>query len=62
MATQRGVSLNELEQGARTGGFDATSKGFAKKSNKANKIFLAAAILVVIVIVGLLIYAFSAAR
>src|SRR5207249_3691784 len=38
MVMQRGVSLNELEQGTR-GGFDTTSKGFSKKDNKGNKIF-----------------------
>ena len=36
---QRGVSLNELEQGTRTSGFDTTSKGFSKKDDKVNKIF-----------------------
>src|SRR5713101_2360920 len=40
MAMQRGVSLNELEQGPRAGGFDATSKGFSKKSDKVNKVFV----------------------
>src|SRR6184192_1516929 len=29
MVMQRGVSLNELEQGPRAGGFDTTSKGFS---------------------------------
>ena len=38
MVMQRGVSLNELEQGARTGGFDTKSTGFSKKNNKGNKI------------------------
>src|SRR6266403_2208764 len=35
---QRGVSLNELEQGSRTSGFDTTSKAFSRKDNKGNKI------------------------
>src|ERR1051325_9125923 len=30
----RGVSLNELEQGPRTSGFDTASKAFSKKTNK----------------------------
>src|SRR6266404_3066687 len=40
MVMQRGVSLNELEQGPRGAGFDATSKGFSRKDNKVNRIFL----------------------
>ena len=40
MVMQRGVSLNDLvEHGARAGGFDTASSGFAKKNNKANRIF-----------------------
>lgn len=54
---KRGVSLDELEQGTRTAGFDTSTKGFAKKSNKANIWFLVAgiAILVVVGIVFLVI-------
>lgn len=58
MVMQRGVSLGELE---RSGGFDATGKGFAKKNNKANKIFLYAAIVVGVIIVGLLLFALMSA-
>src|SRR5947207_1722242 len=36
MVMQRGVKLDELEQGTRVG-FDTASKGFSKKDNKANK-------------------------
>ena len=56
MAMQRGVSLNELEQGPRAGGFD--SKGFSKKDNKVNKIFiiLGAAFGVIILILLLYVY------
>src|SRR5690348_16941114 len=43
MVMQRGVSLSELEQGGRGGGFDATSKGFSKKQDKVNKVFWIAA-------------------
>ena len=56
MVMQRGVSLSELEQGARGGGFDTTSKGFSKKEDKVNKVFWIAAGVVGVVIVGLLVY------
>jgi pSer/pThr/pTyr-binding forkhead associated (FHA) protein len=58
LVMQRGVSLGELEQGARSGGFDTTSKGFSKKDNKANKIFLILGIALGLIIVGLLIWVF----
>ena len=54
MVMQRGVSLNDLEQGPRA--FDNTSKVFTKKDNKANKIFIIAAAAVGVVIVGLVLY------
>jgi pSer/pThr/pTyr-binding forkhead associated (FHA) protein len=47
---KRGVSLNELEQGTRTTGFDTANKGFSKKSNKTNKWFLIGGIIVVVVV------------
>ncbi len=56
LAMQRGVSLNELEQGARSGGFDTTSKGFSKKDDKANRIFIIVGVALGLVIIGLLIY------
>lgn len=56
----RGVSLTDLEQGARaTGGFDTTSKAFSKKSNQTNRLFLIVGIIVGVVIIGVLIYVFS---
>jgi pSer/pThr/pTyr-binding forkhead associated (FHA) protein len=55
---QRGVSLTDLETGARKG-FDTAGKGFSKKDNKGNKIFFLVAIVVGVVIVGLLIFAFA---
>lgn len=55
---QRGVSLNELEQGPRTGGFDTTSKAFSKKDNKTNRMFLIGGIILVVVILGVLLVAF----
>jgi pSer/pThr/pTyr-binding forkhead associated (FHA) protein len=62
MVMQRGVSLNELEKGTR-GGFDTVGKGFSKKDNKINKIFLVGGIIVGVVIVALVVFAiFSASR
>ncbi len=55
MVMQRGVSLNELEQG-RAGGFDTTSKGFSKKDNKANKIIWIGAGIFGVIILGLILY------
>jgi len=60
MVMQRGVSLNELEQGTR-GGFDTVGKGFSKKDNKVNKIFLVGGIIVGVVIIALVVYAILAA-
>jgi pSer/pThr/pTyr-binding forkhead associated (FHA) protein len=58
MVMKRGVSLNELEQGSR-GGFETVGKGFSKKDNKVNKIFLYAGIAIGFVIVVLLVYVFA---
>ena len=51
--------LTELEQGTRAAGFDTTSKGFSKKENNVNKIFIIVACLVGAVIVLLLLFALS---
>jgi pSer/pThr/pTyr-binding forkhead associated (FHA) protein len=59
MIVQRGVSLNELEQGPRAGGFDMASKAFSKKTNKVNKWFLIGGIVVFALILLVLLYAFS---
>ena len=57
---QRGVSLTDLEQGSRV--FDTTTgKGFTKKDNKGNKIFLYAAIGVGVIIVILVVVAIMSA-
>jgi hypothetical protein len=61
MVVPRGVSLNQLEQGSRVA-FDTAGKGFSKKDNKANKIFLFVVIGVGVVIALLLIYAFVTAK
>ena len=60
MIMQRGVSLTELEAGAR-GGFDTAGKGFSKKDNKGNRIFLIAVIVVSVVIAGLVLFALMSA-
>jgi len=54
---QRGVSLEQLEQG-RGGGLGAAGKGFSKKDNKANKIIWIVAGSVGLVIVLVLLYVF----
>lgn len=54
---QRGVSLNELEQGPRSGGFDTTSKAFSKKDNKNNRLFLIGGIVLVVIILLVLLVA-----
>ena len=56
MVMSRGVSLNELEQGPRQGGFDTSSKAFSKKDNKANKIFFIGVGVVMVVIIAVLAY------
>jgi predicted component of type VI protein secretion system len=56
---QRGVSLNELEQGPRTTGFDTASKAFSKRTNKANKWIFIGAITVIVLIGLVLLYAFT---
>lgn len=58
---QQGVSLNDLEQG-RAGGFDTAGKGFSKKTNKANRVFLFVGLAVGVVIIVLLIIAFTSAN
>jgi pSer/pThr/pTyr-binding forkhead associated (FHA) protein len=52
MVINKGVSLQQLEQGPQ-GGFDTTKGGFTKKSNKTNKLFLIGGIVAVLIIVAL---------
>jgi len=61
MIMQRGVSLTDLEQGARSSGFDTAGKGFSKKTNQVNKWFLIGGIIIGVIILGVLVYAFFAA-
>ncbi len=58
MVMQRGVSLSELEQGARGMNFDTKGAGFTKKDNKVNKIVIAVCALLAGVIICVLVYAF----
>ena len=61
LVMQRGVSLNELEQGSRIGGFDTKGSGFSKKNDKGSKIFWIVAALVGLAIVGGLVVALTMA-
>ncbi len=58
MVMQRGVSLSELEQGARGMNLDTKGAGFTKKDNKVNKIVIAVCALLAGVIICVLVYAF----
>ena len=58
MVIPRGVSLSDLESGGRPLGFD-TSKEFSKKRNKAGIYFWIGAGIVILLIVGLLLYALT---
>jgi len=62
MIMQRGVSLTDLEQGARASGFDTAGKGFAKKTNQVNRWFLIGGIIIGVVILVILIIAFASAK
>jgi len=58
MIIPRGVSLEQLEQGAtRAPGFDTKGTGFSKKSNKVNTFFIVGGIFVALIIVALILYA-----
>jgi pSer/pThr/pTyr-binding forkhead associated (FHA) protein len=61
LVMQRGVSLNELETGARSASFDTKGSGFSKKDNKVNLIFWLVAGAVGLVIIVLLLYVFAIA-
>jgi pSer/pThr/pTyr-binding forkhead associated (FHA) protein len=57
MVIPRGVSLSDLESGGRPPGFD-TSKEFSKKRNKAGIYFWLGVGIVILLIAGLLYYAY----
>lgn len=50
MVVKRGVSLDDLEKGPGSTGFDTATKGFSKKSNQTNKWFLIGGIIVIVVV------------
>ncbi len=58
----RGVSLNELEQGPRTTGFDTSSKAFSKKTNQTNRWFLIGGIIVGVIILLVLLFTFYSVK
>lgn len=59
MAITRGVKLNELDSATRPAGFDSAGKGFSKKTNKVNRIIVTVGVILGVVILGLLLYAFT---
>jgi pSer/pThr/pTyr-binding forkhead associated (FHA) protein len=59
MVIQRGVSLTELESGARNT-VDSKNKGFTKKTNKGNRMFMIGAIIIGVIIVALILIALMA--
>lgn len=58
-ALKRGVNLSDFEQGSK--GFDTSGKGFTKKDNKANKVFMIVAIVVGVIILGIVLFALLSA-
>lgn len=61
-ALPRGVSLDQLSESGRQPGFDTASKGFSKKSNKTNQLFVIGAIVVFLVICAVAIVVLYEAR
>jgi hypothetical protein len=59
MVVPRGVNLNELSEGARPPGFDTSTKGFSKKKNNTNQLFIIGAIVIVVIIGIVLIVVFA---
>ena len=59
MVVPRGVNLNELSEGARPPGFDTTTKGFSKKKNNTNQMFIIGAIVAAVVIAIVLVVVFA---
>jgi pSer/pThr/pTyr-binding forkhead associated (FHA) protein len=59
MVVPRGVSMNELSDGARPPGFDTSTKGFSKKKNNANMLFLWVGIGLAVIIGIVLVVVFA---
>lgn len=62
LTMQRGINLSELEQGARTAVFDTKGTGFTKKQSGGNRLFIIVGIILGVVILVLLLYAFNATK
>ena len=62
MMIPRGVSLNDLEQGGRQQGFGTASKGFSKKTNKTNVVWIVISVAAAVIIGVLLLIAFTSAN
>jgi pSer/pThr/pTyr-binding forkhead associated (FHA) protein len=58
----RGVSLDQLSEGSRQTGFDTTSKGFSKKNNQTNRLFIIGAAIIGVVILVVLLFVFNQAK
>ncbi|MEI7731692.1 MAG: FHA domain-containing protein [Verrucomicrobiota bacterium] len=58
IALPQGVKLNELETGLQPVNFE-TNSPFAKKTNKTNLVFIIVGVILGLVIIGLLVYAFK---
>lgn len=61
MVISPGVKMQELDPAARHGGFESNS-AFTRKSNKANKVFIAVGAILGALVVGLIIFALSKLR
>jgi hypothetical protein len=59
MVVPRGVNMNEFSEGARGPGFDGGTKGFSKKKNNTNMLFLIIGGVLVVIIGIVLIVVFS---
>lgn len=55
MVINKGVSLEQLEQGPQSG-FDSSKGGFTKKTNKTNKYFIIGGVVFAVIILGLFGY------
>lgn len=62
MMLPRGVSMNDLEQGGRQTGFGTASRGFSKKTNKTNMVWIVISAVAAAIIAVLLLIAFTSAN
>ena len=59
MVVPRGVNMNEFSEGARGPGFDTSTKGFSKKKNNTNMLFVYVGIGLLVVIGIVLVIVFT---